>query len=75
MKTAKEEALDLIDRLPDDVAMETIMEGLRFKAQVLHSLEQIEQGEGVDHEEAKRRLAKWLVGVAASSGHPTRSTA
>jgi hypothetical protein len=71
MKTAKQEAIELLDSLPDDVPMETIMEGLHFKARVLHAVGQIDRGEGISHEDAKQRLSKWL----ESSGRPTRSTA
>ena len=38
MKTAKQEALELITVLPDDVPMETLVEELLFKASVLRGL-------------------------------------
>ncbi len=60
MKTAKEEALDLLERLPDDVSMDTLLAQLHFKASVLRGLAEASRGEGISHEEAKERLAKWL---------------
>jgi hypothetical protein len=60
MKTAKQEALDLLSVLPDDTSMETILAELAFKARVLHSHEQALRGEGIPHEEVLKRLSKWL---------------
>ena len=60
MKTAKQEAQDLLNVLPDDTSMETILAELHFKARVLHSHEQALRGEGIPHEEVLKRLAKWL---------------
>ena len=47
MKTAKEEALDLLDRLPDDVSMDTLVAELQFRASVLRGLAQADRGEGI----------------------------
>lgn len=60
MGTAKEEALALIERLPDEVSMDTIMAELHFKSRVLRAMEQDERGEIISHEEARKRLSKWL---------------
>ena len=60
MKTAKQQALELITVLPDDVPMETLVEELLFKASVLRGDEQSQRGEYVTQEEAKQRFAKWL---------------
>ena len=65
MKSAKEEALRLIQQMPDDASMETILAELHFKCRVQRGLEQFERGEVVTHEEAKERLGRWL----NSSGH------
>jgi hypothetical protein len=69
MKTAKEEALEVLERLPDDVSMDTLLANLHFKASVLRGLDQAHRGEGVPHEEVKRRLNAWL----ESSGLPKLS--
>lgn len=60
MRTAKQETLDLLDRLPDDVPMDTILAQLHFKAIVLRGLEQARRGEVVSQEEVKARLNKWI---------------
>jgi predicted transcriptional regulator len=65
VKTAKQEARELLDRLPDDVSMDVLLAELVFKASVLRGLEESHRGEFVTQDEAKRRLSRWL----ASSGH------
>ncbi len=59
-KTAKQAAIDLIERLPDEVSTETIVAELLFKQGVIQGMEQLDRGEVVSHDEAKERLAKWL---------------
>lgn len=59
-KTAKQAAIDLIERLPDEVSTETIVAELLFKQSVIQGLEQLDRGEVVSHDEAKERLAPWL---------------
>ena len=60
MKSAKQRAMALIDKLPDDVSTETIMTELLLVKTIDERLEAVERGETVSHEEAKKRLAKWL---------------
>ena len=60
MKTPKQEAIELIERLPEEVSLETILAKLHFKAKVLRGLEQADRGQVVSQEEAMRRLSKWL---------------
>ena len=60
MQTPKQTTRELLEVLPDDVSMETIMGQLYVRAQVLRGLEQAERGEVVTQEEAKQRLARWL---------------
>ena len=58
--TAKSEALDLISQLPDEVSTETIVAELQFKLLVLRRRESARRGNVITHEEAKKRLSKWL---------------
>ena len=44
MKTAKQEAIELIERLPEEVSLENIFAELHFKAKVLRGLEQVARG-------------------------------
>jgi predicted transcriptional regulator len=60
MATAKQEVMDMLSRLPPDVSYDEIMAEIYFKQKVNGSLEQIEKGQIVSHEEAKARLSKWV---------------
>jgi len=58
--TAKQAVVDMIERLPDDASVEDIMAELYFRQKVDEGLRQLDASEGIDHEETKRRLGKWL---------------
>jgi hypothetical protein len=60
MKTPKQQTIELLDKLPDDISFETILAEIAFKMQVLERSAQVDRGEVVSHEEAKRRLSRWL---------------
>ena len=59
MGQAKQEALELVRRLRDDVTTSTIMEELFFKQQVEQGLEDVAAGRVMTHEEFKERMARW----------------
>jgi predicted transcriptional regulator len=59
MKTAKQELSELLDRMPDDAPMDTLLAEMHFKASVLRGLEQADRGEGISHDEVKERLRAW----------------
>jgi hypothetical protein len=59
MKTAKQELLEVLEQLPDDTPMDTLLARMHFKASILRGLEQSERGEGVPQEEVERRVNKW----------------
>jgi len=58
--TQKERIMELIRKLPDDVSTEDVMEAIYFQDVVDRGLADAEAGRMVSHEEAKKRLAKWL---------------
>jgi hypothetical protein len=58
--TVKQSVIEMIERLPDDTSVEDIMAELYFRQKVDEGLRQLDAGEGIEHEEAKRRLGKWL---------------
>ena len=58
--TVKQSVLEMISKLPDNVSVEDIMSELFFRQKVDEGLRQLDAGEGVEHEEAIRRLEKWL---------------
>jgi predicted transcriptional regulator len=52
--------IEMIDRLPDTASIEDIIEAIRFRQKVDEGLRQLDAGEGIEHEEARRKLGKWL---------------
>jgi hypothetical protein len=61
MKTEKQAAIELIDRMPDDISAETIITELQFRVTMMRRGEEAERGEQlISHEETKRRLGRWL---------------
>ncbi len=59
MATAKSEALEMIQNLPDDITTGVVMEELFFKQQVEKGLQDVAEGHVVSHEELKERIARW----------------
>jgi predicted transcriptional regulator len=55
---AKQQAIEIIERLPQDASIEEVMENLYFLTKVRRGLAQIDAGQVVSHEEAKRRLGR-----------------
>ena len=60
MASTKEQVLDMIRGLPDDVTLDDIMAELHFRAKVDAGLRELDEGKGIPHEDVERRLAKWL---------------
>ena len=58
--TIKQSVIEMIERLPDDTSVEDIMAELYFRQKVDEGLRQLDAGEGIEHEEARRKLGKWL---------------
>ncbi len=58
--TTKQAVIQMIERLPDDASVEDIMAELYFRQKVDDGIRQLDAGEGIDHQEAKQRLDKWL---------------
>ena len=56
----KQAVIEMIQRLPESVTVVDIMDELYFRRGVDEGLAQLDAGEGIEHEEAKKRLAKWL---------------
>ena len=56
----KRAVIEMIQRLPDDVSVAEIMAALAFRQRVDRGVQQLDAGEGVEHDEAKKRLDKWL---------------
>jgi predicted transcriptional regulator len=58
--TVKLDVIEMIERLPDDASVEDIMAELCSCQEVDEGLRQLDRGDTVEHEEAKRKLGKWL---------------
>jgi predicted transcriptional regulator len=56
---ARDEALEVIRRLPRDSTTEDILEELVFRAQVDEGLRDIEAGRVMGHAALRRRMARW----------------
>ncbi len=57
---SKQEALELIHELPDNVSTDDIIYELYVKEKILSSMKKIEDGKSIPHDEAKEKMAKWL---------------
>ena len=59
MGQAKQEAIELIERMPDVVTTSDILDELYFKEQVEKGLKDVLEGRIISHDELKERHAKW----------------
>ena len=50
----------MIDKLPEDTTMDDIIHALYIRAKLERAEKSIREGKGIPHEEAKKRLHKWL---------------
>ncbi len=60
MGAVKDQAIKIIQSLPEDVSLDEIMAKLYFKLQVDAGLMELDEGKGIAHEEVEKRMAKWL---------------
>ncbi len=60
MGAVKDQAIKIIQSLPEDVSLDEIMAKLYFKLQVDAGLKELDEGKGIAHEEVEKRMAKWL---------------
>ena len=52
--------LETIRALPDNCSLDEIAERIEFMAAVQKGLNQLDNGEGIPHDEVKKQLAAWL---------------
>ena len=57
---AKETARHVVDSLPDDGTMDDIIHAPYINMKFARGQSEIRAGKGIPHEEAKRRLGRWL---------------
>lgn len=58
--TAKEKLLQAIRQLPDDVRPEDLIRELDYVVTILSRADGAKTEQTISHEEAKRRMARWL---------------
>lgn len=60
MSTIKDEVIQMVKSLPDDVTIDDIMAEFYFKLQVDTGLKELDEGMGISQREVKERMSKWL---------------
>ncbi len=60
MGAVKKDVQAMIKSLPDDCSVEDIQYQLYVMEKVRKGMASIEAGKGIPHEEARKRLRKWL---------------
>ena len=60
LKTAKDEVRELLENLPDDASLEDIQYHLYVREKIQRGLAAAEEGRTILHEEAARRMSRWL---------------
>jgi predicted transcriptional regulator len=58
--SVKESVLDLVEQLPDDVTLSDILYELYVRHEIEEGIRELDAGQGIPHEEAMKRLARWL---------------
>lgn len=56
----KEKVLETILSLPEEFSLDELVERLILLEKVQIGLQQVEEGKIISHEEAKRKMNKWL---------------
>jgi hypothetical protein len=60
MKSAKDEVRSLLENLPDDASLEDIQYHLYVRQKVLKGIEAADNGRSISHDEAVKRMSRWL---------------
>lgn len=58
--TIKDAVIDAIRQMPDDATVEDILEALYVRQKIDAGLKDVAEGRTMTHDEAKKRLGKWL---------------
>jgi hypothetical protein len=56
VSTTKQKVLEAMEKLPPDATVEDAIERLVLLAKIEQGLAQLDDGQGIEHSEAKRRL-------------------
>lgn len=58
-RTAKQEAIEAIEQLPDDVAFDEILYRLRVLHKIREGMQYVEAGRGISSEDLAREIEQW----------------
>jgi transcriptional regulator NrdR family protein len=60
MTTEKENVMQMINELPDDITLEDIMYHLYAREKIIRGLKDADEGKKVSNEKAKEVIEKWF---------------
>lgn len=60
MTSVKQQIIQMIQSLPNEVTADDIMAELYFRLRVDAGLKELDEGKGIPQEEVERRMSKWL---------------
>ncbi len=60
MATEKENVMQMINELPDDITLEDIMYHLYAREKIIRGLKDADEGKKVSNEKAKEVIEKWF---------------
>ena len=60
MAGVKQQVIQMIQSLPEEVSIDDIMAELYFKLQVDVGLKELDEWKGIPHDEIEKRMSKWL---------------
>lgn len=60
METVKDAVIQMIHNMPDTTSVNDIMAELYFREKVDAGLQSLNEGRGIEHQEVKDRVKKWL---------------
>jgi predicted transcriptional regulator len=63
MPGVKEQVIQMIQTLSDDITLEDVMDELYFKLQVDAGMKELDEGNGISHEEVEKRMSRWLTNL------------
>ena len=58
--TIKEAAVRSIQQLPEDASWEDIQERINFVAGVRKGLRELDEGQGISHEQVREEFREWI---------------
>ncbi len=60
MSGTKQQVINMINSLPENITIDDIITELYFKLQVDKGLKELDEGKGISHEDVEKRMSKWL---------------